>query len=106
MAFDDSSILVPTRVRPELSHSTFRKSGVGHLAEARPRWRRFLVWGPLPALRTRTSWPAGTTPPEYQGLKPPSGPGGKATSSGLGTASFALSARCLGGPRPGEATGF
>lgn len=106
MAFEDPSIAVPTRVRPELRHSMFRESGVGYRAEARPRWRRFLVWGPLPALRTRTSWPVGTTPPGYRGLKPPSGPGGKAASRGLGTASFALSARCLGRPRPGEATGF
>lgn len=62
MAFADPAILVPARVRPELGIYRFRESGVGHRAEARSRWRRFLVWGPLPALRTRTSWPGGQHP--------------------------------------------
>lgn len=62
-------------------------------AGARPRRRCFLVWGPLPAPRTRTLRPAETQSRGRRGLRPPSGPGQREARGGLGAATFAPSVR-------------
>lgn len=78
MASLDPAILAPKGVGPEIGNSAFREWVVdlsSRGVRARPRRRCFLVWGPLPAPRTRTPRPARTQSRGSRNLRPLSGPG-------------------------------
>ena len=71
-------ITAPKGVRPEIGNSAFREQRVDLSSKgvrARPRRRCFLVWGPLPAPRTRTPRAARTQPQGRRNLRQLSGPG-------------------------------
>lgn len=74
----DPPITAPKGVRPEIGNSAFREWRVdlsSRGVRARPRRRCFLVWGPLPAPRTRTARAARTQPRGRRNLRQLSGPG-------------------------------